>query len=130
MVLFPVLFINLIVFLPDFLIYFLVLLQVTSRSVNFAKISHDNNLLVSVYIGWGDLSVVQMHVSEISCIFFRILRLETDQIGCIIVSFEENRGIVVEVKVKKRNIFCVAEVLKSRKRLISELKHQEPVELE
>lgn len=130
MVLFPVLFISFIVFFPNFLIYFLVIFQVTSRSVNFAHISHDNDLLASAYIGWRDLSVVQMHVSEISRIFFRILRLEADQVGCIVVSFEKNRGIVVKVKVKKRNILCVAEVLKSRKGLISELKHQETIELE
>ena len=74
--------------------------------------------------------MIQCNITKISTIFKWVFPLEADQVLAIEVSFEENRGIVVEVQIKNRNILAISIVEKIRDGLVSYLRHHKAVKSE
>ena len=51
--------------------------------------------------------MVYLHISEVPCIFYWLLLIQSYEVHVVVCSLEENRGVVVEVEIEEGDVLGI-----------------------
>jgi len=128
-ILFPFLLVFLVVIFPNLHVLYLTFLETAELIFCLLNRIHDHHFLPLFKIDTWQSAMVELDIAKVSGIFWFFF-VKTCQIHVIVGSFEEDGTIKVKVKIEKRYVVGVSEVLKRRDGHFSQFKHHIPSEFE